>query len=120
MSLDVLGFIDDVFQSNVATRSAHTGGSYVDGLFVEGSIVATAHNVNVQPVTNGREIEFLQMGGERVGDARVVYVNDGLTASIAESDKWTFTDIEGTFKTVKVDNRPTRNYCRVVVVRVDT
>jgi len=120
MSLDVIGFIDDTFESNIGTRTSYSNGAYVEGKWVQNTPNApTTHRVNLQPVTDGKEIAFLELGGERISDARVVYVNDGLVGSISQSDTWEFSDIDGVFKTVKVDNRPSRNYARLVVVRED-
>ena len=118
MSLDMLGHIDDCFQSVPANRTASIGGSYVDGLWVDGTDTVTPHKVTVQPVTE-KEIDSLDIGQERIGDMRKIYVNDGDLYSIAEADTWKLTGIDGTFRCVKLDNRPWRNYCKAIVVRLD-
>lgn len=116
MSLNMAGQIDAVFKSIPATRFSKTGGSYVDGLWVEGVETSSPHTVNIQPATD-REIESLSSGGERIGDVRRVYVNDGILTDIAPADDWEFDGQR--WKTVKLDNRPWRNYCKIFVSRND-
>lgn len=120
MSLDMFGHIDDVFTSTIGTRTAYSGGGYVDGKWTEGIPSLSEHNVNVQPL-NMKQIETLQIGGERIKDYRQVWVNDGSIADIAESDTWVFTGVEGSFKTTQLDNRVPfgRNYCKFIAVRID-
>tara|TARA_R110002072_G_scaffold169949_5_gene323514 strand:- start:13718 stop:14074 length:357 start_codon:yes stop_codon:yes gene_type:complete len=116
MSLDMSGHIGPVFKSGAATRTSHTGGGYVDGLWVDGTTTITPHTVTVQPASD-REIETLEKGGDRVVDARRIYVNDGLLAEITQADTWTFDGQE--WKCYKLDNRPWRNYCKAIVARFD-
>lgn len=116
MSLDMRGHVDGVFKSIPATRTASTGGDYVDGIWVEGTTTTTPHTVNIQPATD-REIDAIEKGGERIVDARRVYVNDGIDASIRESDTWEFAG--QLWKCHKLDNRPWRNYCKAIVSRID-
>lgn len=123
VNLSMSGHIDDVFTSGVGTRVAKSGGGYVDGKWVAGSEATTTHTVNIQPL-NQKDINFLQLGGERVQDTRKVYVNDGTSAVIMEADQFTFVDssgdaIDGTFKAYSVDNRPWRDYCKFYAVRLD-
>lgn len=118
MSLDMSGHIDSTFESVTATRTAKAGGAYVDGKWVDGSSAATNHIVNLQPL-NDRERKTLQEAGERIIDARKIYVNDGDIYSVSEADMWSFAGVDGVFKTVSVDNRPWRNYCKIVVSRKD-
>lgn len=116
MSLDMQGTVDDVFESIPATRTATTGGGYVDGVWQDGTEVDTSHRVTIQPASD-REIEALEKGGERIVDARRLYVNDGLDASISQADVWTFDGQK--WKCHKLDNRPWRNYCKAIVSRFD-
>ena len=112
----MLGHIDSVFRSIPATRTAATGGGYVDGIWQDGATVVTSHTVTIQPASD-REIETLEKGGERIVDARRIYVNDGVLASISQADLWEF---DGQlWKCHKLDNRPWRNYCKAIVSRVD-
>lgn len=107
------GHIDDCFESGSATRVSNSG-EYVNGKWVNEFGPSTPHSVTVQPASD-KEIESLSKGGERINDARKIYVNDGDLYSISPSDDWTLTGIDGTFKTVKLDNRPWRNYCKIIV-----
>lgn len=122
-SIDMGGHIDDVFQSHVGTRTSKSGGSYVDGIWQDGDTVVTTHEVTMQQL-NQKDINFLQAGGQRIQDARKVYVSDGMVGSIAEADTWTFVDVngfvvDGTFKCVSVDNRTARTMTKIYVVRLD-
>lgn len=117
MSLDMEGFIDEVFESVAAVRTTKSG-NYVDGKWVETSENKTPHSVTLQQAS-GKEIQNLSQGGERILDARRVYVNDGVNYSISDSDLWEFTGVNGIFKTVSLDNRPWRNYCKIIVSRQD-
>ena len=114
--LDMTGHIGPVFKSIPATRTSKSGGGYVDGIYVNGTPVTTSHTVTIQPASD-REIEVIESGGERITDARRIYVNDGIDASIKKSDTWTFDGQE--WKCYKLDNRPWRNYCKAIVARFD-
>lgn len=116
-TLDMGGHIDDVFESVTAQRQPR-GGSYVNGRWVPSEGDSSSHRVNLQPMTT-REIQTLQDGGERIIDGRRVYVNDGDLYNITPSDLWTFPGVDGTFKAVALDNRPWRNYCKIMVSRID-
>ena len=115
--LDMEGHIDDCFESVNATRTSRPG-SFVDGKWVTTAGVSTPHSVTLQSVSE-KEIDNLSKGGERIVDARKIYINDGNLYSISPSDDWTLNGIDGVFKTVKSDNRPWRNYCKLIVSRKD-
>jgi hypothetical protein len=116
MSLDMIGHIDAVFVSIPATRTAMTGGGYVDGIFVPGTLTTEPYVVNIQPVSE-RELDFLSQGGERIVDPRRIYINDGNMQLIDETGEWNF--IGQRWKAHKCDNRYWRNYCKVIVSRID-
>lgn len=115
MSLDMFGHIDDVFESVPATRTA-TGGTYVDGIYVPANGAPEPYTVNIQQASD-REIDFIRQGGERVTDARKIWINQGNMQLIDQTGLWSF--LGQTWKAVAVDNRYWRNYCRVMVVRID-
>jgi hypothetical protein len=117
MSLNMSGHVDAVFTSLPAYRIAKSGGGYgTDGIYQPGSDVRTPHDVNIQPASD-EEIEVLGKGGERIVDARVLHVNDGVSASISKSDVWEF---DGKlYKCHQLDNRYWINYCRAVVSLID-
>lgn len=110
------GAVDSVFESVPASRTTTDVGSYVDGIWVPGAQTTTAFRVNIQPASQ-QEIDFLTQGGERVMDLRRIYVNDGPIETIDETGEWDFLSLK--WKAVKVDNRPWRNYCKVIVARID-
>lgn len=115
MSLSMEGHIDSVFVSVPAVRTASSG-AFVDGIFDPDLWIATPHTVNIQPVTD-RELDFLQQGGERIVDARRIYVNSGDLQSIDHTGTWAFLGQQ--WKAHKCDNRYWRNYVKVIVSRID-
>ena len=115
MSLLMTGQIDGVFVSIPATRTTKTGG-YVDGIWVPGVGVTSPYIVNIQPASD-REIDFVSRAGERIDDVRRVYVNEGDMQAIGLDGFWDFLDQK--WKTVKCDNRYWRDYCKLIVVRLD-
>ncbi|MGH9932943.1 MAG: hypothetical protein ACREA9_27465 [Pyrinomonadaceae bacterium] len=115
-TLSMFGHIDDVFKSVPATRTV-TGGSSVDGIWVPGTPVTVDHIVNIQPVTQGREIDFLRNAGERIEDSRVIHLNDVNMQGVNQIGTWNF--LGQSWKTVICDNRYWNDFCRLVVVRID-
>ncbi len=118
MSLSMQGHIDPVFKSVDAVRIKRAQGGYVEGLYVEGQETRVPHTVTIQPLSD-KELRFLDMGGERVGDLRKIYVNSGDLQSITLLDQWRFDTITGLFKTIKLDNRYWRDYCKIIVSKID-
>ena len=115
MSLDMIGHIDDVFESFTAVRVTQSG-AYVNGIWQAGATGRTSHSINAQPATD-RQIDNLSSGGERLTDLRRIWINDGTFAEITPADQW---EIDGQlWKTVQLDNRPRRNYCRAFISRFD-
>lgn len=122
MGIDMLNHVDGPFVSTVGVRQQVTTG-YADGIptvtanaYLDGN---PSHNVNIQPADD-RLIDWLERGGQRVRDARRVWVNDGDLYSISPADDWTFEALPGAvYRSVKLDNRPWHNYCRIVVVIYD-
>lgn len=115
--LDMYGHIDDILESIPAVRISKSGGSYINGIWVAGATTThNDHKINVQAASM-REIDSLSLGGERIKDLRSVHVNDGDLYSIAEADIWEFDDQK--WKCVALDNRPWRNYCKILVSRFD-
>lgn len=115
MSLNMEGQIDDVFVSVAASRTV-TGGALVEGIWVPGPPVATEYKVNIQPASD-REVDFIRQGGERITDVRRIYINEGDMQGIDQTGIWEF--IGQQWKAAKCDNRYWRNYCKVIVVRID-
>lgn len=116
MSLNMEGQVDLVFVSVDASRTVDTGGAWVDGIWTPGTLSTTPYIVNIQPASD-REVDFLRQGGERITDARRIYINQGDMQLIDQTGTWTFLGQQ--WKAVKVDNRYWRNYCKVIVTRID-
>lgn len=115
MSLNMQGQIDGVFVSVSASRTV-TGGDWVGGIWTPGVPVTNPYVVNIQPATD-REVDFIRQGGERIVDARRIYINEGDMQLIDQTGTWEFLGQQ--WKAVKVDNRYWRNYCKVIVSRID-
>ena len=118
MSLDMFGHIDDVFETATVTRQRQSDSGYVNGRWVEGDADPSTHKANVQP-TSMREREALEKGGDRLLDTRTIRINDGSTSDVLDTDTWIIPGLSGVYQTQMVDNRPTRNYCKVIVSLID-
>lgn len=116
MSLNMEGQIDGVFESVEASRTVDDGGAWVDGIWTPGTPSTTPYIVNIQPASD-REVDFLRQVGERITDARRIYINQGDMQLIDQTGTWAFLGQQ--WKAVKVDNRYWRNYCKVIVMRID-
>lgn len=115
VGLNMSGHIDAVFKSVDATHIGKSG-AYVDGIWTPVLAEPVSFRVNIQPLTD-KELNFLQQGGERIIDPRKIYVNSGNLESIQLDGEWVF--LGQRWKIIKTDNRPWRNYCKVVVDRYD-
>lgn len=118
MSLDMMGAINNTFKSVDAIRKSYNAGEYIDGIYQEGLESESSHTVNIQPLTD-KEISFLSIGDERINDVRKIFVNDGDLYSIDPRDVWILDGINGIFSCISLDNRPWRNYCKVIISRND-
>lgn len=115
MSLSMEGHIDGVFVSVPASRTP-TAGAWIEGIWVASPSVASPYVVNIQQASD-REIDFVQRAGERIVDVRRVYINQGEMQGIDQTGTWEFLGQQ--WKSVKCDNRWWRNYCKVIVTRID-
>jgi hypothetical protein len=110
------GHIDDVFVSVAASRTVDTGGQWVEGIWMPGAPDTNPYVVNIQAATD-REVDFIRQGGERITDLRRIYINQGEMQLIDQTGTWEFLGQQ--WKAVKCDNRYWRNYCKVLVMRID-
>ncbi len=115
-TLNFGGLIKEDFDSGLeVVRIFRTAGRYVEGVWVPGAETRKSFRANVQPASD-REIAFLTNGGERIVDARRLYIND----DVGDVDLSGLFEFKGQrWKPVKIDNRPKRSYCKVIVARVD-
>ena len=122
-SLDFNGFVDADFKSYSATQITVTGSGYDDdGIWQEGTESESAYDINVQPVSN-REIQSLQIGGERISDYRNIWVNDGDFHALSPSAFWEF-DANNNglerYKIISSDIRVSRSYAKLTVCLIDS
>lgn len=83
-------------------------------------------DANVQPVSD-KEIEFFQIGAERINDVRVIHRNDGKGIEVSTAGKladilvFAETPNKPTtwWKSIATDYRPWHNFCRAVVAKLD-
>lgn len=122
MSLDMGGFIDSDFVSIPANQISQSDGAYDDdGIWAPGGETTTPYIVNIQPL-NPREIDSLQVGGERVRDYRKIYVNNGDFHALSPKAFWEFdANNNGTerYKVISGDIRQWRNYAKIIVCLID-
>ena len=118
MSLDMLGHVSGDFVSLIATRTPK-GGAYIEGVWQSSDGTPTSHAINLQPLNDRESKNYVQ--GRRLEDYRKAYINDGELFGLQPSDIWEFDPGEGIqkFKVVSMDNRPWRNYCKLILVRLD-
>lgn len=114
--LDMGGHIDGVFRSVAATFTPVSTGYDDNGLPAPTTGTSTAFTVNIQPL-NLRELDILTRGNVRIVDGRKIYVNSGDLQTIEDNGVWEF--LGQKWKTVQSDNRYWRNYCKVIVSRID-
>lgn len=121
-SLDMGGFIDSDFVSIPANQISQTGGDYdSDGIWVPGAETTTPYTVNIQSL-NPREIDSLQVGGERIKDYRKIYINDGDFHALSPKAFWEFdANNNGTerYKVTGGDIKVWRRYAKIIVCLID-
>ena len=100
-----------------ATRFTSEG-TYNDiGIWQKNLVKKDIYNVNKQPSTP-KEKDFLERGGERIIETSNIYLDNSVdTTIITEKDFWKINEIM--YKTISLDNRPIRNYCKIVISRID-
>lgn len=114
MSLNMRNHVSGDLKSISINRFTKSG-AYVDGYWIEDIVSSGTFDANIQPL-NSREIKDLGIGLERIGDIRIVHVNNAVE-DISLKDQWEF--LGQKWKTMDVDNRPWRNYCRLMLERID-
>lgn len=116
MSLNMEGQIDGVFESVEASRTVDVGGQLIEGIWTPGNPDTKPYVVNIQPASD-REVDFIRQGGERITDVRRIYINQGEMQLVDQTGTWAFLGQQ--WKATKCDNRWWRNYCKVIVMRID-
>lgn len=90
-------------------------GDYVDGKWQSTGIVPVTLRPRIQNA-QPKEFDNLEIGGRRVVDAKILRFGHNLGFKLG--DKWTFDGYE--WETAKIDSRPERRFCRIIVGRLDT
>lgn len=117
MSLSMMGHIDRVFSTVNVTFTNTPDGQYVDGLWVPGVPVSTLfRRVNIQPLRDD-ELDLLLRAGQRIIDARKLYINNGKFDALQLNAKVEFLSQE--WKVIKADIRPWHKYAKLIVDRID-
>lgn len=100
-----------------ATRYVNTGAYNNIGIWVKSLEEKGTFKVNKQP-RNTIAKDFLDRGGERVTDVENIYISpDYQTKDLTINDFW---EIDGVmYKTIEIDNRPIRNYCKISISIID-
>lgn len=118
MSLDMRGTVSGCFESVTATRTVKPAGYDADGIWTESEPIKTTHRVNLQPLSE-KEFKTLDFGAKRISDVRKIYINDGGDYGTEPNEVWEFDGVDGKFQSVSKDNRMWRNYCKMIVSRID-
>lgn len=100
-----------------ATRFVNEGAYNNIGIWEKKLIKKDIYDINKQPSTP-KEKDFLERGGERIVETSNIYLDNCVdTTIISENDFWQINEIM--YKTISLDNRPIRNYCKIVISRID-
>ena len=126
MGLNMRGHVSGPFVTHKGVILNRYSSEIVDFEPVFGLTYTDSFNANVQPVSD-KEIEFLQIGAERINDVRVIHRNDGKGIEVSVpgqlADILVFAetpDKEPTWwKSIATDYRPWHNFCRAVVAKLD-
>jgi hypothetical protein len=114
--------IDFDFQTHTI-KVLQQSGEYVDGTYVVSANTSQSYEGTVQPL-NERERQALDQGGQRVIDARKIYINGYNNIEISPADIVVISDIPnnelvGRFKVFATDIRRARGYCKIMVGAID-
>ncbi len=112
---DMSGEIDYDFDTGQNCEHQVVVGDYVNGKWVESVLSTQVVQANVQPVSE-REIAFLTNGGERIVDARKLYVTEEISG-LSLSSRFSF--LGQTWRVFRIDSRPENTYYKIIVGRVD-
>ena len=114
-SFQMYGVVTGDFDNRYNVEYFPSIGNWINGEWVENSTNGQRLVANVQPV-GGREISYLNNGGERISDARTLYITqpikdlnlDGVFKFLGES-----------WKIFRFDARPENTYYKIIIARVD-
>lgn len=120
MSLNMLGHLVGDFVSHRQIKLLKITTTLVDHEQVRAFSSASVFNGNIQAAPS-KDIEFLDIGAERVTDTRLVHRNDGGGIDVSGPGKLAdILQFDGAYwKCLSVDYRPWRSYCRAIVIKLD-
>jgi hypothetical protein len=124
MTFSVRGSTNNAFYTHEITVSSQHNGSYnEDGVWVQGDTATSNYKANVQPIDYRKRIH-LEKDGQRLRDARQIYLSNAEDIRVAPADTVIIYDkvdhaLVGEFRVLGVDIRKTRQYCKLIVGIVD-
>ena len=111
--------VDQMFTTHKVKISPDASGDYVEGIYTKiENILPSIHDASVHPLDD-KTRQSIERGGQRLIDARKIYISDGLVSHVYPSDKIEIIGLDGVFVAVSCDARPERFYCKIVVSKVD-
>ena len=122
MAFNMEDLIDFNFRTHFITVLKQSG-EYVDGTYVMNTSSSQSYEGTVQPISE-RERQALDQGGQRIIDARKIYINGYNNIDVSPSDTLLIADVPngetvGRFKVFAVDLRRARAYCKIMVGLID-
>lgn len=126
MGLNMRGHVSGPFISHPGVQRMRYSSQIIDFVPKLTLTLLDTFDANVQPASD-KEIEFLQIGAERINDIRVIHRNDGKGIEVSTpgnlADILVFAetpDKEPTWwKAMATDYRPWHNFCRAVIAKLD-
>ncbi len=124
MTFNVRNFLGSAFYThNIIVSSQHQGAYNNDGVWEQGETATSTYKANVQPIEYRKRVH-LEKDGERLRDARCVYISNAQDIRVAPADTVALYDqvdnqFIGDFRVLGVDIRKNRQYCKLYVGIVD-
>lgn len=126
MGLNMRGHISGPFVTHAGVVLNRYESAVVDFDPILTLVYTDQFDANVQPASD-KEIEFLQIGAERVNDIRVIHRNDGKGIEVSTDGKLAdilvFSETPDKpatwWKAMATDFRPWHNFCRSVIAKLD-
>lgn len=126
MGLNMRGQVSGPFVTHKGVQLNRYASEYIDFESVLTLVKSDKFDANIQPVGD-KEIEFFNIGGERINDYRVLHPRGAPIIELAEpgklSDIIVFSELPGKpvswWKAVDSDMRPWHGFSRAVIVRLD-
>lgn len=126
MGLNMRGHISGPFVTHPGVQRMRFSSEIVDFEPKLTQTLLDTFDANVQPASD-KEIEFLQIGAERINDIRVIHRNDGKGIEVSTpgnlADILVFAETPDKpptwWKAMATDYRPWHNFCRAVIAKLD-